>query len=845
MTYSMAEVVFGCLLHDTGKFLQRSFKRVEEVTGQRYDLESTMCPSDKGVYTHKHVLFTNAFFDLMRRENLFFPKGINAKIVEDIASYHHKPDACGNPAASWLCTLGDRFSAGMDRREDEETSHRSPSRSAYRTTPQQCIFDEVILDSKALGRPERHAYRLGVLDPADPERLIPQEWPQNGSDQELPQSYQRLWSAFWSEFRVLSQHATELSIRLFEEALLGLLERYTWAIPSSTVDSPDISLYDHARTTAAIAACLYRYHENQGQLEDLKAIRDEQQLKFRFLAGDLSGIQGTLFSLQTQGVKGVNKILRARSFMLGAITEASALLALEALDLPLCNVLQQAGGRFLILVPAVDGIEQKVDSLREKCDKWLLMKYTGTLALNLVLSTPFSAGSFRPHLLRAVTAELGQAIEEGKQHPLSKCPQGVLHREFPLDAVCSSCGLRPAEPPVQEGYRCPTCSSEFLLGRRLIHACMAIWGRQLPRRWHAADVLGLEVALLDHEPEESLLAALSVQKIGDQRTALPWGMRSLANHIPLFKDDYEGQNPRYQWIRDEDMEAGAGVPKSFAHIAAEALEADENGTFRGKSFLALIKADVDYLGFIFSFGLKRPHASEDRFTLSRLAQLSRMLDLYFTGYLKGLLHREFPDTYTIYAGGDDLLLIGPWRQSLALTSRINETFRAYTGHNPNITLSAGVTLLKPNYPVNRAVREAEGYLETSKDQGRNRVCALVEKPVSWDRYKGRLQDAEWLHQRMNEDFPVSTGFVYRILQIAKDAEAVAVHADVSKVGWRSRLAYHLARNIKARNAQEKQKRIVEWLQRLGLDDQFKLLTGHPNIFDWRLPLSIVLYRNRT
>ncbi len=49
-----------------------------------------MCPSDKGVYTHKHVLFTNAFFDLMRRENLFFPKGINAKVVEDIASYHHK-----------------------------------------------------------------------------------------------------------------------------------------------------------------------------------------------------------------------------------------------------------------------------------------------------------------------------------------------------------------------------------------------------------------------------------------------------------------------------------------------------------------------------------------------------------------------------------------------------------------------------------------------------------------------------------------------------------------------------------------------------------------------------------
>ena len=845
MAYSMAEVVLGCLLHDVGKFLQRSFRRVEELTGQRYDLESTLCPSDKGNYTHKHVLFTNAFFDHMRRENLFFPEGVNAKIVEDIASYHHKPDACDNPAASWLCTLGDRFSAGMDRREDEETSHRLPSRTAFRTTPQQCIFDEVILDLKALGKPQRHAYRLGVLKPEDPEGLIPQEWPRNGSNPELPESYRQLWSAFWSELKVLGQHAPKLSARLFEEAVLGLLERYTWAIPSSTVDSPDISLYDHARATAAIAAALYRYHESGGQLEDVKSIKDEQQPKFRFLTGDLSGIQSTLFSLQTQGVKGVNKILRARSFMLGALSEASALLALEALDLPLCNVLQQAGGRFLVLAPALDGIEQVVDDLREKFDNWLLDKYTGTLALNLVLSTPFSVGSFRPHPLREVMAQLGQAIEEGKQRPLSKCSQGVLRREFPLETVCSSCGLRPAEPPVEDGYRCPTCSSEFRLGRRLIHARMAVWGRRLPRGWHPVDILGLEVALLDHEPEESLEQALSVQKIGDRQTAVPWGIRSLANHIPIFKDDYEGQNPRYQWIRDEDMGAGAGDPKSFAHIAAEALEVEENGTFRGKSFLGLLKADVDYLGFIFSFGLKRPHVADDRFTLSRLAQLSRMLDLYFTGYLKGLLHREFPDTYTVYAGGDDLLLIGPWRQSLVLTSRINETFRAYTGYNPNITLSAGVTLLKPNYPINRAVREAEENLEASKDQGRNRVCALMEKPVSWARYRERLQDAEWLHQRMHDDFPVSTGFIYRILEIAKDAEAVAVHADVRRAGWRARLAYHLARNIKARNAQEKQRRIVEWLEHLGLDDQFKLSADHPNIFDWRLPLSIALYRNRT
>lgn len=844
MKYSMAEVVLGCLLHDMGKFLQRSFNRVEDVAGRSFDLESTLCPCDRGTYTHKHVLFTNAFFDLMRCENLFFPDGTNAKTVEDIASFHHKPDASGIPGAAWLCALGDRFSAGMDRREDEELGHRVSSRTAFRTTPQQCIFDEVILDANALGKPGRHAYKLDALDPEDPETLLPHAWPQNGTDPDLPQDYQRLWKRFWDELKALGRQAFNLSHRLYEEALLGLLERYTWAIPSSTLDSPDISLFDHARTSTAVAACLYRYHEAKGELDDLKAIKDEQQPKFRFLAGDLSGIQNTLFSLQSQGVKGVNKILRARSFMMGAVSEAAVLRVLEALELPLCTVLQLAGGRFTVLVPDLDKLETIVDELRVHFDNWLLEKYTGTLAMNLVLSLPFSGASFRPNPLREVVGQLAQAVEDGKQRPLSKCTHGVLRREYPLEAACSSCGLRPAEPPVEDGYRCPTCRTELVLGRKLIRSGLLVWGRSLPRRWDPLEVLGLQLALLDGYPGEPFENILSVRRTNSQPTPIPWAVKSLANHIPLFKDQYELQDPRYAEVRDEAPDAGPGNPKSFAHIAAEALEPETDGRYRGKAFLALLKADVDYLGFVFGFGLKRSRADEDRFTLSRLTQLSRMLDLYFTGYLKGLLHREFPDTYTVYAGGDDLLLIGPWRQTLLLASRINETFRVYTGNNPNITLSAGLTLLKPNYPINRAVWEVEEYLAASKAQGRNRVCALMEKPIPWERYKERLKDADWIHQRMHDDPPASTGFIYRILEIAREAEDVELRGDFRKAGWRSRLAYHLARNVKGRDAKEKQSRIVEWLEHLGLDDQFKLTTKHPNIVDWRLPLAIALYRNR-
>jgi CRISPR-associated protein Csm1 len=134
-------------------------------------------------------------------------------------------------------------------------------------------------------------------------------------------------------------------------------------------------------------------------------------------------------------------------------------------------------------------------------------------------------------------------------------------------------------------------------------------------------------------------------------------------------------------------------------------------------------------------------------------------------------------------------------------------------------------------------------LKKAKNAGKNRVCALLGNPLTWDRFKARLDDAEWVHAQLNGRQPVSSGFVYRIMEIARDLESVD-QGMVGKAGWRAKLAYHLARNIKAKSDQERQQRTKEWLERLGLDDMLKLTKGQSNITDWRLPLSIALYRNR-
>ncbi|MEZ0328503.1 MAG: type III-A CRISPR-associated protein Cas10/Csm1 [Dissulfuribacterales bacterium] len=834
MSIEMYKVILGTLLHDIGKLIQRA----EDKENVNQELEASICPVKNGYYTHRHVLFTDAFFNWIKQKYLELPDGVDYKQVNTFAINHHSPS--DKEPLTWIIALADRYSAGMDRRADEENiDSNHPSKFKY--IPLKCIFDEVVLDAEKFGQPTSNVCPMTVLNPCKEEDIMPMPFPKKGVIDDLPKSYKRLLNDFKENFSILCNQ--NLPLHLFEEALLGLLERFTWAVPSSTMDCPDISLFDHSKTTAAIAAVMFKYHQAKNELNDLTAIKDEKIKKFCFLMGDLSGIQATIFTLEKQGVKGVNKVLRARSFMLSAIAEAAALKIRKAMDLPFSCVIQQAGGRFLMLLPALDENKPKIDELRRQFDKWLLETYTGTLSLNIAVSEPFEGAKFKDGGLVDVLSALSMRVEEAKYRPLATCPQGVMKREYPTGKACSVCGIRPARNDKEDDGRCYTCQREFTLGAHLPESDFLVWG--VNRFKDSQEIFDLHFCLSKEPPQAGMKELLSVQQIGTHSSTLSkccWARRYLANYVPLFEEK-DRDDLRLDKIQDAEP-IDVGKPKTFAHIGACALEIDDEDQVKGKPFLAIIKADVDRLGFIFSYGFRRKETQKDRFTISRLTQLSRMLNLYFTGYLPGLIQRDFPDTYTVYAGGDDLFLISPWRQAFELAARINETFRRYTGNNPNITLSAGISLMHSNYPVNRAVEETEKFLNEAKNSGRNCICAMYSKAMPWDVYAKRLKDAKWIYDKMNGAEAVSTGFIYNILKISEDAVALYEKQDISKANWIARLGYHLIRNVKGKNKEEQRAKAVDWLKQLGMNENFGFTGPAPNIYEWRLPLSIALLRNR-
>ena len=106
--------------------------------------------------------------------------------------------------------------------------------------------------------------------------------PQDGS-LKLPRQQQPLSAFVYADaVRKLSECLPDLQPQPeWINSLLGLLETQFSCFPSSTFtgESPDVSLFDHAKTTAAIAACISEYVQ-ANNITDLRKALFEQEKDF-------------------------------------------------------------------------------------------------------------------------------------------------------------------------------------------------------------------------------------------------------------------------------------------------------------------------------------------------------------------------------------------------------------------------------------------------------------------------------------------------------------------------------------------------------------------------------------
>ncbi len=365
-------VSLGALLHDIGKFWQRADAEGEkELSKQSKEMETLICPLIEGRYKYRHVLYTNEFFERKEYNSIFPVNIIEGKPdnCANLSSYHHKPST----KLQKIIQSADRLSAGMDRqpKADEEEGEKVD----FRHVRLQSIFHEIELITTEKGI--EGVYELNSLS-LNREVIFPKrKHDSSGSPRSQGVTYSKLWGDFIKEFKQLPKD----NFRSFFNSLYYLLWKYTWCIPSSTKDLPDISLFDHLKTTSAIALCLYDWSKNRIK-EQSKP--EDQQKKFVLLGGDITGIQNFIYRItQAQGVGGISKRLRGRSFYISLLTEVVAKYLIEELCVNITHLIFCGGGRFTILLPNIPQVLSKVEQSKRDINVYLLKNFYGELGVIL------------------------------------------------------------------------------------------------------------------------------------------------------------------------------------------------------------------------------------------------------------------------------------------------------------------------------------------------------------------------------------------------------------------------------------------------------------------------------
>lgn len=486
--------------------------------------------------------------------------------------------------------------------------------------------------------------------------------------------------------------------------ILSLMETYLSYIPAAQQYRvlADVSLYDHARITAAVGSCLLAYLQEKGITNYRKALSEEKEASIReaaflMVCMDTSGIQEFIYLVHS---KGALKSLRAKSFYLEILLEHAIDVLLERTGLSRANLIYSGGGHAYLLLPNTEEVKQTLTAFHKELTEWFMENFRTDLYIGIG-QTACSAGDLMDAprgTYEAIYTRVSQEIMINKASRYNAAQLRMLNRRNKQKAEreCKVCGRTDR---LTEEDTCELCA-----GFREISS--SIMDRDY-------------VYITDKKPETQ--TALNLP-FGCYMTMVP---TEYVRKYSINKVKPEpGVNNRL-WV---------GSYKGDAEKYAEGTSfGDLAGQAEGVQRLGVLRADVDNLGTAFVNGFERENPEEHYVSLSRSATFSRRMNTFFKYYLNGILEkgsytltggegtcRGRRNVLVVYSGGDDLFLVGAWNEIIEAAIDIQKTLKEYT--QGTLTISAGIGIFPKKYPVKDMARQVGEMEEASKAaEGKNSI----------------------------------------------------------------------------------------------------------------------------
>jgi CRISPR-associated protein Csm1 len=197
--------------------------------------------------------------------------------------------------------------------------------------------------------------------------------------------------------------------------------------------------------------------------------------------------------------------------------------------------------------------------------------------------------------------------------------------------------------------------------------------------------------------------------------------------------------------------------------------------------LGVLRLDVDNLGQAFVAGFTSQESGRFN-TLSRTATFSRMMSLFFRQNINYLLEKPKYRPITgadrldagprprlatvIYAGGDDVFVVGAWADVLEFGLELQAEFTKYT--QGKLTVSAGLGVFPDKYPIAEMARQVGDLESAAKNYTpeKNALAVFSSKLVfPWDRLRDDVIGEKYQHiaDFFGRETAKGNSFTYRLL----------------------------------------------------------------------------------
>ncbi len=664
-------IIIASLFHDIGKFEQRcTNKKIKH-----QELAITLLDE-----------FSEEFIKILDGED-------NFKEVKNLIFNHHNR----NESYELLDILkdSDHLSAservGFDKEDDfsEKWSHKYLS----------SLFSKVCINNS--NEKNQRYYYHKTLNKKDYKILIPKFDNENDL---IDGRYSYKYAVWDEDFKkelkaVLQFYKEKTDFYSLVNLLLILFEKYMWCIPDFTGSKhTDISLYNHLKDVTGIATAIYKSKEKEGT-------------NLNLIIGDLPGIQKYIFNVAN---KKPAKVLRGRSIFVQILTRHFATIILKKLGLTEANLIMFAGGKFYILAQDSKDFLTIYQEAVDEIEKYLIENFNYQLSFSSAYET------FDYTLLKDKNITFGDIIDKASYKLLLKRNQqfkSKLFNEEKFDEanfILSANYMKTEEDdtnkvkdavtglPIRKDHerKMPDSKDKEMIDKQVWNEIQV--GTKIPQS-------NVVISFNNDFSDVKEVFSIDDYKVNSDN-------KILLN--PDLEELLKKENLEKNILRNTQILEVANYTtwnESEDHVM-DFEDIEKSST--GAEFLTLIKGDVDNLGLIMSSGLagnkdieENNKLEKDLTGISRTTTLSNHLKYFFSFSLNGFL-RDWEDendqkVYTVFAGGDDLMLVCPQSSSLKLLEAFNKTFNDFVCENPEVHISYSLTNFKHGTPFRIVADMAE------------------------------------------------------------------------------------------------------------------------------------------